>query len=147
MNKKANVEEVLLDGFQLVRRSYFEKGTEPMLSISNGSLTFNTVCAKALNSCECIQVLVNNKEKKLIITPVTSNESEAVRWKKGKGDTFRLDCLTFIKSLFEFWNYDTKLRYRGTGRVVQSNGKIMVLFDFLNPEIWEGKKMVSKHGE
>ena len=147
MNKKVNLEEILLDGFQLVRRSFFEKGTEPALSISNGTLAFNSACGKALNCCESVQVLVNNNDKKIIITPVTSNEVEAVKWKKAKCDAYKLDCMSFIKCLFETWKYDVKLRYRGIGRIVQSNGKIMILFDFSKPEIWEGKKLVSKYEE
>ena len=48
----------------------------------------------------------------------------------------------FTKSLYEAWGWNEKLRYRTVGKLVKYDRKLMLLFDFSHPEVWEGMKLV-----
>lgn len=141
--------EVSLEGYQIVPGMMFNRATDPSMTIWYGSVAFNSVCFSTLNDCAAIQIMVNTKEKKIIIIPCPSKDKDAILWHKPsqKQKSKKIDCGKFMQPIFKMWELDKELHYRTTGRVVSSGGKVMLLFDFNNPEAWKGLKMVNGIGE
>lgn len=52
----------------------------------------------------------------------------------------------FGKQIFSMWEWDEKLRYRVTGKLVMSDNKVLLMFDFSCPDIYEGSKLVKNSG-
>lgn len=75
---------------------------------------------------------------------VQSSNGNAIVWRKGKNVTkyCKISCTTFARKLFDDWGLDDTYRYRTIGRMVQSDKKVMVLFDFSQAEKWKGDKAV-----
>lgn len=98
--------------------------------------------AEMLNNCERVRIEVNPKTRCILLIPVTSKDKDAVRWAKtGKEvQPRKIECLAFTSQLFDGWGWDRKRVYRTTGRIVSSDKKIMLLFDFSNPESWPMKE-------
>ncbi len=142
------IEKVTLDGFQIVKGSYFRRPTEPAMTLFKSAVSFNRYAYEALNRCETIEILVNDKKKCIVIRPVSSKTADAVRWIKGKEkkQVTKVECTAFSKQIFSAWKLEEAYRYRATGRIVQCDSKIMLLYDFNDPEIWDGSKMVRKNG-
>ncbi|MBQ4448356.1 MAG: hypothetical protein II897_08710 [Clostridia bacterium] len=46
----------------------------------------------------------------------------------------KVHCPKLIEQLFEMWEWDPNYVYRAIGKLVTSNNKVMLYFDFSNPE-------------
>ena len=142
------IKTVSLDGFQVVQRKYFSRQIEPAMTIWNTAVAFNTASHDALNNCETIEIYVNEKTKCVAIMPVPSKDKEAVQWTRGSKKTKynRIECTMFARQLFKSWKLDPEYHYRTSGKLVQCDKKLMILFDFTQHEVWSGSRLVKENG-
>ena len=139
--------DISMDGFQVVRGRYFSRQLEPALTLWRRAVSFNVPAYTALNNCESIQLLVHPDAKRIVIKPSISKDQDAINWIKDPSNpkSTKLECSMFTKQLFETWGWDETLRYRAIGKLVKFDRKLMLLFDFSHPEIWEGMKLVKEN--
>lgn len=145
MDFEREIKNISLDGFQVVKSKFFSRQFEPIMSLFPSAINFNTAAHKALNGCEFVEVLLNEKKKCILVRPASgSAENEAVRWQCGKGKPkyMRVECTAFAKPIFAAWKLNSKYHYKTIGKVVQCDKKVMLLFDFNDCEAFEGSKMV-----
>ncbi len=145
MNFENQIKNISLDGFQIVKSKYFSRQNEPVMSLFSSAIAFNITAQNALNRCEFVEIYLNEKKKSIIIIPAAgSKENEAVRWRSGKEEPrySRVECSMFAKPIFESWGLNPKYHYKATGKLVQCDKKVMLLFDFTDTEVWQGSKMV-----
>ena len=142
------LEEVGLQGFQLVKSQYFARQVDPVMTLWETAVSFGTAAYAALDKCEFVNVYVDYDKRKILIKPTTSKDPDAIKWIKNmdKPASVRLECTLFARHVFEAWKYDKSFRYRTYGKLVQSDKKVMLLFDFTSPEVWKGQKMVRENG-
>ena len=138
------VQEISLDGFQLVSGEmfrHFNNRYEATCTLWWNSITFSKLSVETLNNCERILLRVNVNEKRIIIVPCTSKDEDGIRWSKGTKDCVarKMDCQQFASKLFEAWGWNTDCVYRTSGKLVSSEKKVMLLFDFNSPESWKFK--------
>lgn len=140
----STLKQMDLDGFQVVNSSLFCSMSSPTMSIWNDSISFSQATYIALNNCEAISIMVNHKNRSILIGTVQSSSPNAVAWKKGKEVVkySKISCATFTRQLFEEWGLDSEARYKAIGRMVQAEKKVMILFEFANAEKWYGDKVV-----
>ena len=141
MSTIEEIREVSMDGFQVVSGDMFRSITRlnlPAITLWYNSISFSKASVVMLNNCERVRIEVNPKTRCILLIPVTSKDKDAVRWAKtGKEvQPRKIECLAFTSQLFDGWGWDRKRVYRTTGRIVSSDKKIMLLFDFSNPESW-----------
>lgn len=136
------IDEISLEGFQLVHGQLFANTPAPTMSIWYSSIAFNVACYSALNDCGAIQLRVHHTERKIVIAPCPSKDRDAVNWQKAPGTqkSKKIECSKFAHPLFERWGLNKDARYRAPGKLVMADKKIMILFDFSDPEVWEGSK-------
>lgn len=139
--------DVNMEGFQLIRGQYFSRQADPVMTLWKSAVGFNAPSYTALNNCEAVQFFVHPTERKIIIKPSPSKEPDSVNWTKDalQAKTNRLECTMFTRRLFRQWDLDENLRYRTNGKLVRSNRCVMLLFDFTEPEVWDGTKMVKEN--
>lgn len=144
------LQEVSMEGFQVVSGDMFRNVTRlslPSITLWHNSISFSRATVRALNNCERIRIEVNSNTKCILLVPVTSKDKDAVRWvKTGKEiQPRKIECLNFATQLFSTWGWNKKNVYRAVGRIVTSDSKLMLLFDFNDPESWQTKeKAVAK---
>ena len=138
--------DVNMEGFQLIRGQYFSRQADPVMTLWKSAVGFNKPSYTALNNCEAVQFFVHPTDHKIIIKPSPSKEPDSVNWSKDvlSPKNSRLECTMFTRRLFRQWNLDENLRYRTNGKLVRSNRSVMLLFDFTEPEVWDGAKMVKE---
>ena len=136
--------EIDLEGCQVVNSQYFSTMNEPQMTIWCDSVSFSQAAYTQLNNCEAISIMLNKDKKQILISPIQSSNGNAIVWRKGKNVTkyCKISCTTFARKLFDDWGLDDTYRYRTIGRMVQSDKKVMVLFDFSQAEKWKGDKAV-----
>jgi len=140
--EEAFVENISLEGFQVVRGRYFAHYMEPTMAIRQNNISFNTPARAILQHCENVRILLNDKTKRILVDSSSSNEPDAVRWVKqdDKKKYDPIECTAFVKNLREAWKLDPKCNYRLVGRPVTCNRKIMLLFDMATAEKYPCKK-------
>lgn len=143
-----DIKTVSLDGFQIVQSKYFSRFTEPVMTIWETAIAFNTASHDVLNNCETIEIHVNEGKRCFAIMPAPSKDKESVPWIKGskKYKCNRIECAMFARQLFKSWGFEPGYHYRTTGKLVQCDKKLMILFDFSHYEVWNGGRMVKENG-
>lgn len=136
--------DISLDGYQLVRATYFEKSVEPIMTLWNTSVAFGLGCYTALGNCEFIQLMLNDAERCIIIKSTNSKEDEALSWRRSaKGMKYnKLDCAMFAKKLYQRWELTPAYHYRANGKLVHCDKKLMILFDFKEAIVYDGARLV-----
>lgn len=137
-------QEISMDGFEVVSGTMFmhcAKTSEPSCTIWPTSISFSKSAVMALNACEYVVMRVNNNQKTILISPVSSSDKNSIAWTKGQKaiTAKKMDCKAFTTQLYSAWNLNSKNVYRSYGHIVMSEKKIMLLFDFSKAEHWESK--------
>ena len=146
------IQEINMDGFQVVSVdmfSHYMRNDLPMITLWNTHISFSKAAVHALNNCERVRMEVNTKTKGILLVPVSMKDKDGIKW-MGTGKTpygRKLECRAFTEALFDSWHWDKKRVYRTKGRIVTSDSKIMLFFDFSSPESWifKSKTQVHKH--
>lgn len=138
-------EEISIEGFQVVSGEYFNhsaRKSESTCTLWPTAINFSKLAVSTLNNCERVRVEVNPEKKGILITPVTANDKDGIRWTKNVKEPVakRIECKGFASQLYEMWGWDLNYAYRTSGKVVTSNGKVLLLFDFNEPENWKFNK-------
>lgn len=139
--------EIDLDGYQVVRSQYFQKQAEPILTLCSNAIAFGQGAYQAFNNCEAVHILLSDKTKSILVRPASTSSTDAVVWRRSKAEPkyCKLDCPQLARKIYDQWGLDKNLRYKAFGRLVQAEQKILLLFDFNEAEIYDGAKKVDKH--
>ena len=81
------VEELSLDGFQIVKSEMFlhlPRKADPTCTIWPTKISFSRMSLQALNNCEYVRLEVNPKTKCLLVAPTPSTDKDSIRWIKGQ---------------------------------------------------------------
>lgn len=145
MNQFSPIEEMTIDGFQIVSASMFHhppRKCEATCTIWPTRISFNKLTLEKLHYCDYIKIQVNPTTKCLLLSPVTSSDKDSIRWMKGEKEKFlrNLESKAFGEQLYQKWGLDADYNYRTVGRLVTVNQKVMILFDFNHPEVWKTTK-------
>ena len=145
MVQMSPIEEVSLDGFQIVSSDMFvhlPRKTEATCSIWPSKVSFSKLVLSGLNNCEYVRIEVNPKTKCLVVIPVTSSDKNCIRWIKGQKEFMirNMESKRFGELIYNSWGLDPHYNYRAPGRLVTVNKKVMMLFDFNDAEIWKTHK-------
>ena len=135
------IPEISHDGFQIVSGDMFrhmQRISLPSATLWHNSISFNKASIHALNNCERIRIEVNSKTKCILIVPVTMKDKNNVQWLKNSKDpqARKIECIAFTSQLYATWEWNKDFVYRTPGRVVTIDKKVMLLYDFNNPEKW-----------
>lgn len=139
------IPEISLEGFQVIHGDIFrgrQRSSYPAATLKFNSISFNRAALSALHNCERIRFEINPQTKAMVIIPVTAKDVDNVSWtKNGKEPTPRkIECIGFASYLFELWKWNKEFTYRSTGKVVTADKKVMLLFEFSNPEKWKSNE-------
>lgn len=140
-----SIPEISREGFQVVSADMFQHSQRmnvPTATLWINSISFSKATLVALNSCERIRIEVNPQTRCILIMPVTAKDKDSVKWvKTGKEPTVRkIECRPFTEQLYEKWGWINDHAYRATGKIVTADKKVMMLFDFSDPESWKYKE-------
>ena len=142
----SSIKEISIDGFQVVSSNMFShmpRSFGPACTLWSNSINFSKYALEALNRCENIRIEVNPVKRCLLIIPVTSSDRDGVRWVKNAKGTIeprKMECRQFTTPLFDTWGWDKDCVYRAPGQLVTADKKVMLLFNFNDPESWRLKE-------
>lgn len=150
MNKIEPIEEMTLEGFQIVHSNMFHhppRKADATCTIWPTRISFNKTALEKLHFCDYIKLQVNPKTKCVLVMPVSSQDRDSIRWTKGEREKFirNMESKAFGEQLYRLWELEPEYNYRAVGRLVSVNQKVMLLFDFNQPEWWRSQKIEGQH--
>lgn len=143
-----NIEDISLKGFIVVKHEFFRQERTPAMAIFRRRITFGKECHLALGKCQSVQMMVNYDSRQIIVRPISSSEEDTLVWyKEDLKNPFVGDfaCPLLTSKLFREWGFDQRYRYKTKGRIVKSDRKLMLIFDFNEADIYDGIKLVKRH--
>lgn len=143
------IEDISLEDFRVVPADIFSDVTDPVMTLYNDSFAFSTQAHRALNNCDNIQIMINIEKRQIVIKPSTSKEDDILCWKSNSNNTNfkRFRSFSLVTQVFGAWNLNPKLKYKANGRLVKSDHKVMLLFDFTNADAYERNNKKTKQPE
>lgn len=137
-----SIKEISLEGFQVVSGEMFAhlpRKSDATCTLWPTAMSFSKQALVLLGNCEHIRIEVNTAKKGLLVVPVTTKDRDCIRWIKSiKNPTIRkMECCNFARQLYQAWGLNGDLNYRATGKLVAADNKVMLLFDFSDPESWK----------
>ena len=133
------VQDISMDGFQVVSADLFcnyLRFDAPTITLWIDQISFSKAAVKALNNCERIRMEVNSQSRQILLIPVTTKDKDGIKWMITEPHGRKLECRAFSEKLYQAWGWDTDRVYKVPGRIVVSDQKIMLLFNFNNPDSW-----------
>ena len=134
--------EISMDGFKVVSSDFFctvSRVSAPTITVWDGSIGFLKQDLLLLNSCENVLMQINAENKKILVVPTSSKDKDAIKWVKKTNplEAKKFSCPKLTDNLYDAWNWDKDYIYRATGRLVTVQNKVMLYFDFSEPEKWK----------
>ena len=134
--------EISMDGFKVVSSDFFcmvSRASAPTITVWDGSIGFSKQDLLLLNSCENVLMQINAENKKILVVPTSSKDKDAIKWVKKTNplEAKKFSCPKLTDNLYDAWNWDKDYIYRATGRLVTVQNKVMLYFDFSEPEKWK----------
>jgi len=123
-------------GYQVVHGDFFSRFSEPNISFYNYIIYVNSACIKKLQNTNFIQILINPETKKMVIRPSKENAKDSFRWCNAKSVPKRIVCKIFFSKVMELMKWNLNCRYRLTGKAIQTDQDILLIFDLNTPEIF-----------
>lgn len=134
--------EISMDGFKVVSSDFFctvSRVSAPTITVWDGSIGFSKQDLLLLNSCENVLMQINAENKKILVVPTSSKDKDAIKWVKKTNplEAKKFSCPKLTDNLYDAWNWDKDYIYHATGRLVTVQNKVMLYFDFSEPEKWK----------
>lgn len=126
------------DGYQVVRGEFFSHLYEPCITFNNFKVYMNAACIRRLPETDYVQILINQEKKKLAVRPCSEESKDSFRWcsNTAKRTPRHVTCRVFYGKITELMGWNPDYRYRLVGKLIQSNGQLLFIFDLTAPEIF-----------
>ena len=136
-------------GYQVVRGEFFAHIHEPSITFNQCKVYVNTACVNKLQEVDYVQILVNPIEMKLAVRPCNEDEKDSFRWaginrKTGRKKPRPITCRLFFAKVAELMEWNPDYRYKMLGKLIQSNGENLFIFDLAATEVYQ---RIQLHGE
>ena len=141
-------EEIDLGEYEIVRPEFFAHIKEPALTVNVDKIGVNAACVRLMPDVEYVQILVNRKEKKLLLKPCDEVEITGYRWgrtKDGKRYPSQRTGEPFVLTLCKIMDWNPDYRYKVLGKMVRANGQALIAFDLTSSECFP--KVVNRDGK
>ncbi len=146
-------DEIDLSDYEVVRPEFFAQIKEPAFTVNVDKISVNAACVRLLPDVDYVKILINLKEKKIVLLPCDDTEVSGYRWcrtKNGKRYSSQRSGEPFVLILCQIMDWNPDYRYQILGRMVNSRGKAVIAFDLTSVKCYpkavneEGKKVSSR---
>ena len=133
------------EGYDVVRKELFAHTFDASMTVKDGFVKFNTAAIKGFEEVVYIQMLFNEKQKRLAIRRCEQFDRDALRWCIVKDDDRKpreMRCQPFTDLLYKVMGWDKEIRYKLMGFRIEYRGETLYVFDFTLPELFRKQQKV-----
>ena len=134
------VENINLDDYEIVSAEFFAQVREPAFTINVNKITANAACVRLLPEADYVKILVNQKEKKLVLKPCDELDISGYKWarmKDGRRYASQRTGEPFVLVLCKLMGWNPDYRYKILGKKNKANGEDVLVFDLTVAQVFE----------
>lgn len=131
-----HIDNLNLDGYQVVRGRYFANNYNPSMTISKDKISFNTACLKKFEDVTYVELLLNSVRKCIAIRPCSPDNPNAINWGVLKGEKWFArpkSCKGFAGALFDIMEWEEDTKYKFYGNYIEEDGEKLFVFELEEP--------------
>lgn len=132
-------------GYQVASERLFSTQQNPALSISRGTMRFNSGCIKKFKGIEYVEILLNTVNQCIAIRPCDGTDPNAIHWGKLRNTKWIMNsvsCPGLSKTLFDIMNWEDNTKYRLRGHYVANGEDFCMVFCLVDPEMIRVEEIV-----
>ena len=133
-------ENITLDEYEIVSPEFFAQVREPAFTINVNKITANAASVRLMPDVDYVKILVNQKEKKLVLKPTDELDISGYRWarlKEGKRYASQRTGEAFVLLICKLMDWNPDYRYKIMGKKNKANGEDVLVFDLTVAQIFE----------
>lgn len=134
------VENIDLDDYEIVSAEFFAQVREPAFTINVNKITANAACVRLLPDVDYVKILVNQKEKKLVLKPCDELDISGYKWarmKDGRRYASQRTGEPFVLIICKLMGWNPDYRYKILGKKNKANGEDVLVFDLTVAQVFE----------
>lgn len=134
------IENIDLDDYEIVSAEFFAQVREPAFTINVNKITANAACVRMLPDVDYVKILVNQKEKKLVLKPCDELDISGYKWarmKDGRRYASQRTGEPFVLILCKLMGWNPDYRYKILGKKNKANGEDVLVFDLTVAQVFE----------
>lgn len=133
-------EDIALDEYEIVSPEFFAQIREPSFTINVNKIMANAASVRLLPNADYVKILVNQKEKKLVLKPCDEFDISGYKWarmKDGKRYASQRTGETFVLLICKMMGWNPDYRYKIMGKKNKAKGEDVLVFDLTVAQIFE----------
>lgn len=133
-------EIITLDDYEIVSPEFFAQVREPAFTINVNKISANAASVRLLPEVDYVKILVNQKEKKLVLKPCDELDISGYKWarmKDGRRYASQRTGETFVLLICKLMGWNPDYRYKIMGKKNKANGEDVLVFDLTVAQIFE----------
>lgn len=126
-----------LRGFEITRTEFLGTSSNPFVTFSERTITFNTECVRKFGVKNYVELLINPMEMKFAVRPTDSANRNGVLISKiygGKQRPRDIPSSAFSATVFSLFGWSTDCKYRMLGLLCEGEGEFAYIFDVKDSE-------------
>lgn len=127
-----------LRGYQVVRGVFLSYRAEcPTITVTEKTISFNTVCQKKFREVGYIQLLIHPAERKIAIRPCRKDAPHSIRWRSAPEQPYGakgICCPYFSSTLYQIMDWNPDYHYRIRGIWAAQGTEQIIMFDTDNAQ-------------
>ena len=134
------IESIDLDDYEIVSAEFFAQVREPAFTINVNKITANAACVRMLPDVDYVKILVNQKEKKLVLKPCDELDISGYKWarmKDGRRYASQRTGEPFVLIICKLMGWNPDYRYKILGKKNKANGEDVLVFDLTVAQVFE----------
>jgi len=134
------IENIDLDDYEIVSAEFFAQVKEPAFTINVNKITANAAAVRMLPDVDYVKILVNQKEKKLVLKPCDELDISGYKWARMKDDRRYASQRTgepFVLIICKLMGWNPDYRYKIMGKKNKANGEDVLVFDLTVAQVFE----------
>ena len=133
-------ENITLDEYEIVSPEFFAQVREPSFTINVNKVMANAASVRLLPDADYVKILVNQKEKKLVLKPCDEMDISGYKWarmKDGRRYASQRTGETFVLLICQIMGWNPDYRYKIMGKKNKANGEDVLVFDMTVAQVFE----------
>lgn len=134
------IESIDLDDYEIVSAEFFAQVREPAFTINVNKITANAACVRMLPDVDYVKILVNQREKKLVLKPCDELDISGYKWarmKDGRRYASQRTGEPFVLIICKLMGWNPDYRYKILGKKNKANGEDVLVFDLTVAQVFE----------
>ena len=139
-----------LNDSQVIKPEFTAPTFRPKVTLNYGDLTFNSSCVKLFPETTYVQLLADDKKKRMIALPCSQYDVGVVKWSNIKNDkpqSRNIKAKVACAKIFRLMEWDVTYRYKVMAIYQELNGIKMVVFNFMDCTMLIPEEVIGKDGK